>query len=96
MTRDYLKTVTKMDSDNYPEMLGKLFVVNAPSFFRGMWSIISGFIDPRTRDKITILGSDFHKKLHESVDPSVLPVRYGGPKSDYDCWEHLYEQYHPV
>mmetsp|Transcript_10363 Transcript_10363/g.38221 ORF Transcript_10363/g.38221 Transcript_10363/m.38221 type:complete len:496 (-) Transcript_10363:681-2168(-) len=96
ITRDFFKTVSKMDADNYPEMLGKLYIVNAPSFFRTIWSLVSGLIDPRTRDKITILGANFHAKLHEAVDPQCLPVRYGGPKSDHDCWEHLYEQYYPV
>ena len=34
--RDYLSCITKIDSCNYPELLGNLMVINTPIFFRGV------------------------------------------------------------
>lgn len=31
----------------YPEVLGKLFIINAPFIFRGIFSIIKGWLDEK-------------------------------------------------
>ena len=46
--------VTKYDQDNYPEMLGHICIINAPAMFRMLWSVVKGFIDPRTQSKIEV------------------------------------------
>ena len=46
--------VTKYDQDNYPEMLGHICIINAPAMFRMIWSVVKGFIDPRTQSKIEV------------------------------------------
>jgi hypothetical protein len=40
-------------------MLNKMFIVNAPMLFSGAWSIVKGFIDKRTSEKINVLGSKY-------------------------------------
>ena len=57
---------TDNDQDVWPESLGELFVM------------LKTFVDARTISKFTILGSDYQKTLHKHVEPSNLPVEYGG------------------
>ena len=67
--------------DNYPENLGKMFIVNAPMLFTGVWAITKSFIDERTRKKINILGSGYKSALLEEIDPSQLIDFLGGEKT---------------
>jgi hypothetical protein len=36
-----------------------MFIVNAPMLFTGVWAVVKGFLDQRTRDKIKIMGGKF-------------------------------------
>jgi len=58
--------------------MGNMFVVNAPFLFAGVWSMVKGFLDERTRNKIKIIGSGFEKALLEIVDETMLPTFLGG------------------
>ena len=73
-----LRLSNHVTSNNFPESLGALFVINAPWYFRGVWTVLKTFVDARTISKFTILGSDYQKTLHKHVEPSNLPVDYGG------------------
>lgn len=78
-TRDYLKSLTELDKLYYPEMLGKMLIINAPTMFSAIWAIVSPFLDSRTRDKITVCGADYYDKLVELMGSSErVPVEYGG------------------
>ena len=49
----FLKSISKVDQDNYPEILGTLVVVNAPTVVASvMWPVVRCFLDKRTQDKI--------------------------------------------
>jgi CRAL/TRIO domain len=63
-----IKLASQIGSDYYPEIMGNMFVVNAPYLFAGVWTIVKGFIDERTRNKIKIMGSGFEKTLLEFID----------------------------
>jgi hypothetical protein len=39
--------------------MGQMFIVNAPFLFTGVWAIVKGFLDERTRNKINIKGGKF-------------------------------------
>ena len=54
-----LKQTMAVISAHYPERSDKLFIVNAPWYFAGTWKLIQNLVDPRTREKISILGSDY-------------------------------------
>jgi hypothetical protein len=41
-----------MDSQCYPEMLHKAFIVNSSWLFKRIWSMLSVFVDPVTRSKV--------------------------------------------
>ncbi|KAJ3365478.1 cytosolic factor, phosphatidylinositol/phosphatidylcholine transfer protein [Allomyces javanicus] len=74
----FVKQVSKIGQDYYPEMLGTMFIVNAPMLFSSVWSLIKPFLDEVTVKKIHILGSGFKKSVLEYVDEDVLPKRLGG------------------
>lgn len=58
--------------------MGNLFVINAPMLFSGIWAVVKGFLDERTRNKIKILGSGYMKTLLEYIDEKDLPAFIGG------------------
>jgi len=72
------KRMSKIDQDIYPEILGKLFIVNAPAIFAVAWKAIKPWVDPSTRQKITILRGDYQKVLLEHIDADQLPAYLGG------------------
>lgn len=74
----YLKSASNMSQNYYPERLGKLFVINAPWGFSTIWSVVKGWIDPVTVQKIHILGSGYKKELLEQVPADSLPKAFGG------------------
>lgn len=64
---NFIQIASKLAQENYPEILGRMFIVNAPMLFSGIWAIIKPWIDEKTRNKITIIGSGFKDKLLEIV-----------------------------
>lgn len=61
--------------------MGQLFIINAPTSFTAIWSVIRPWLAPRTLDKITILGAsqpDQHTTLLDLIPPENLPVAFGG------------------
>jgi len=41
--------------------MGRMFIINAPMLFTGVWAIIKPWIDEKTRAKISIIGGGFAK-----------------------------------
>lgn len=73
---------SKISQDYYPEMLGKLYIVNAPYVFSAAWTIIKGWIDEKTRAKITVMSSGHEKELLKYVDEDQLMEYLGGKNKD--------------
>ena len=46
--------------------------------FTPLWAIIRPWLDPVTRDKFRVLGSNYQSELLEVIDAENLPVEYGG------------------
>jgi hypothetical protein len=76
--RNFIQKITKVDQDFYPEYLGKMFIVNAPTAFKAMWAVVRPWLDKRTQKKIEVHGPNFSSKLLELVDSENLPVFLGG------------------
>jgi hypothetical protein len=54
-----IQLASKIGQDYYPEIMGQMFIVNAPFLFTGVWAIVKGFLDERTRNKISIKGGKY-------------------------------------
>lgn len=82
--RDLVLRIHKIDADNYPETLHRMFIINAGAGFRLLWNSIKGFLDPKTTSKISVLGNKYQSKLLDVIDASQLPDFLGG---DCTCAE---------
>ena len=76
--KDFIKKTSNISQNYYPEMLGHLFIVNTSFIFKAIWSIIKGFIDEKTKKKISIEGYDYYNKLKELVNEENIPSFFGG------------------
>lgn len=74
----YVQRASAISQNYYPERLGKLYVINAPWGFSGVFSVIKRFLDPVTVAKIHILGSGYQKELLGQVPKENLPKEFGG------------------
>ena len=52
--RHFIQWILKVDQDYYPEYLKKMFIINAPTRFKEIWSIIKPWLDKRTQKKIEV------------------------------------------
>ena len=53
-------------------------IVNAPMLFTGVWALIKGWLDEKTREKIQIVGGGYTKKLLQYIDEDQLIDFLGG------------------
>lgn len=86
----YLRQISNIDSDHFPERLGRIIVVNAPYLLSVAWKVISAWLDVKTREKIQILRGPYYYEpvLKELIDPDQLSEEYGGnAKSAYKAPE---------
>lgn len=74
----YVKQASAISQNYYPERLGKLYLINAPWGFSSVFSIVKGFLDPVTVQKIHVLGSGYHAELESQVSNENLPKIFGG------------------
>lgn len=74
----YVRQVSVVSQNYYPERLGKLYLINAPWGFSTVWSVVKGWLDPVTVGKIHILGSGYKAELLKQVPAENLPKEFGG------------------
>jgi hypothetical protein len=74
----YVKQASAMSQNYYPERLGRLYLINAPWGFSTVFSVVKGWLDPITVEKIHVLGGNYQKELLEQVPAENLPQIFGG------------------
>lgn len=74
----YVKQASAISQNYYPERLGKLYLINAPWGFSSVFSVVKGFLDPVTVQKIHVLGSGYQSELLGQVPKENLPKLFGG------------------
>lgn len=77
-----LKRRTRLEEDNYPEVVRRVLLINTPSSFPTVWGIIKLFMDQGTVERFQILGSDYLPTLLKYIDESNLPAFLGGKLHD--------------
>ena len=79
-----IKEQSYIDSLCFPETMSKMIIVNSPRFFALTWSVIKGWLDQRTANKVEVISSRkaSEKRLLELVDANQLPSDYGGKGPD--------------
>lgn len=79
--------MVRMIETHFPEVYRRLIVVNAPSVFNVLLKLVRPFASERTLKRLTVFNSDaaqWKAALLEDIDPSQLPVHYGGTQTDPD------------
>ncbi|KAK7529808.1 CRAL-TRIO domain-containing protein [Phyllosticta citribraziliensis] len=74
----YVQAASKISQNYYPERLGKLYVINAPWAFTGIFAIIKRFLDPVTVQKIHVIGGGYKDELLSQIPKENLPKQFGG------------------
>lgn len=62
----------------YPEVMGKMYIINVPFVFYVIWKIVKPWLDPRTKAKIILIKGNGVKEILEDVDEENLPSFLGG------------------
>lgn len=74
--RAFVQEASAIGQNQYPETMGKFYIINAPYLFSTIWSLIKLWLDPVTVAKISILSSDYKKYL--GIPDENLPKFLGG------------------
>ena len=49
-----VQMIAKIDQDNYPENLAKMYIINAPVMFNMVWKVVRKFLERETKQKIMV------------------------------------------
>ena len=78
VTKNVSSQLLKFSTDNYPELLKRVFVINTGFVFTTVWAFVKMFLVQKTVDKIKILGSDWKSTVLEFMPESSLLEWLGG------------------
>ncbi|CCW59946.1 unnamed protein product [Phytomonas sp. EM1] len=76
----FAQKLSSIEQDNYPEMAGRVIMVNCPTFFRVCWKLFQLFINERTNQKIRFVppGKGL-EVLSQMMAVEDIPDFCGGP-----------------
>jgi len=77
---DWSHGLAKIDSEHYPDRLGQLLIINAPSSMYYFYKSVSWVFPEKARSRVRIFGGrdTWEPVLRELIEPSELPSDYGG------------------
>ncbi|CAN0032912.1 unnamed protein product [Choristocarpus tenellus] len=73
----YLKATGDVMQQHYPERQSRIFVVNAPWWFAGVWKGAGGVLSGAVHKKLQIKGTSFLPDLLEHVDIDQVKKEWG-------------------
>ncbi|KAJ4350168.1 uncharacterized protein N0V89_008789 [Didymosphaeria variabile] len=83
--KKYAQETSGILAGSYPEVLSRVFVINAPAFFPAAWKWIKPWIEAGTAEKLVFLSADeVMPTLKEHIDIDSIPKRWGGELE----WSH--------
>lgn len=76
----WAKGMAEIDQDHYPERLGEMLIINAPSVVYRFWSAVQYFLPEQTRRRVRLFAqrAQWLPELLRLVDEAQLPPEYGG------------------
>jgi hypothetical protein len=88
------RQIISCDQNYYPERLKHFFVINAPWYFTAIWTLVKPWIDPITREKMQILGTDYLSVLLKYIDLDQIPMELGGQCEEFHWhWPYAEKSY---
>ncbi len=89
-----LKGIANIDSSQYPETMGRVFIINTPSAFPIAWAVMKAFLDPVVASKIHIYSSEsvWKPKLFDYIGEENIPSTYGGKAPALSSNVHPYSE----
>lgn len=90
-----MQSLGNLESAQYPEPYGHLFIINGPTGFSSVWNMMKGLIDPVTAKSIHVLGGpkDWTPKLFDFIGEENMPSTYGGRLPALSPQRHPYADY---
>ncbi|XP_047072954.1 phosphatidylinositol transfer protein 3-like isoform X1 [Lolium rigidum] len=65
--------------NNYPERLGRVFLIHVPYVFMAAWKMVYPFIDDITKKKfVFVADKNLDATLRDAIEESQLPEEFGG------------------
>jgi hypothetical protein len=74
----FLQAISKVGQDHYPEMCGKIFVVNSGWLFSLIWKSLKPALDVGTQQKITVCNDNGLKEMMTAIHLKDIPQELGG------------------
>lgn len=81
-TRQLIKEITGVSQNYYPELLGQMVIINAPTYFTMVWNFVKPLLNEKTVSKIAF-GRD---KLYDFAAKEQLPEFLGGTQTSTDWY----------
>ena len=76
----YVQSLSSHDALHYPDRLWRLYIINVPSFFSGIWYHVQKWLNEDVRRSAQLLSGEdqWRPKLAEIMDTSLLPKHMKG------------------
>lgn len=76
--KSQLQKLLNILDDNFPELSGRVQIINAPYLFTTVWSYVKNWLPAQTAAKIDICGTDYMPVISNFVDLEAWPEHLGG------------------
>ena len=74
----FTKKATEATERYYPGGMGRMYIVNTPWIFKACWVLAKGWIDEKTRSRISVCDENHIDVLTKIIDIKYIPKWAGG------------------